>query len=127
VSCAVALRTVEILQRENLIEKAAKAGVYIKERLNHIQSQSPYVGDVRGIGLFFCIELVADKATKKPFDPAKKVSEAVRDRVLEKGVIVGSLGPNNANIMLAPPLIITRDELDYALDSLAWGIKNFKP
>jgi len=127
VSCAVALRTVEILQRENLIEKAAKTGAYIKERLSHIQSQSPYVGDVRGIGLYFCMELVADKATKKPFDPARKVSAAVRERVLEKGVIVGNLGPNNAHIILAPPLIMTRDELDYVLDSLEWGIKNFKP
>jgi taurine-pyruvate aminotransferase len=127
VSCAVALKTVEILQRENLIEKAAKTGAIIKERLNHIQSQSPYVGDVRGIGLYFCMELVADKATKKPFDPARKVSAAVRERVLEKGVIVGNLGPNNAHIILAPPLIITRDELDYVLDSLEWGIRNFKP
>jgi 4-aminobutyrate aminotransferase-like enzyme len=81
------------------------------------------VGDVRGFGLFFCIELVADKATKKPFDPAMKVSAAVRDRVLEKGVILGNLGPNNANIMLAPPLIITRNELDCVLDSLEWGLR----
>jgi adenosylmethionine-8-amino-7-oxononanoate aminotransferase len=127
VSCAVALKTVEILQRENLIEKAAKTGVYIKERLSHIQGQSPYVGDVRGFGHFFCIELVADKATKKPFDPAKKASGMVRELVLGKGVMVGVLGPNNATLMLAPPLIITREELDYVLDALEWGIKNFKP
>jgi adenosylmethionine-8-amino-7-oxononanoate aminotransferase len=127
VSCAVALKTVEILQRENLIEKAAKTGVYIKERLSHIEKQSPYVGDVRGSGMFFCIEMVADQATKKPFDPAKKVSTAVRERVLEKGVMVGVLGANNANLMLAPPLIIKRDELDRVLDALEWGLKNFRP
>lgn len=127
VSCAVASKTVEILQRENLIEKAEKTGVYIKERLSHIQEQSPYVGDVRGFGHFFCIELVADKATKKPFDPQKKVSGMVRQRILEKGVMVGVLGPKNATLMLAPPLIITREELDYVLDALEWGIKNFKP
>lgn len=127
VSCAVALKTVEILQREGLIEKAGKTGFYIRERLNHIREESPYVGDVRGFGHFFCIELVADKETKKPFDPQKKVSAAVRDRVLEKGIMVGVLGPNNANVMLAPPLIITRDDLDHVLDGLEWGIKNFEP
>jgi adenosylmethionine-8-amino-7-oxononanoate aminotransferase len=127
VSCAVALKTVEILQRENLIEKAAKTGIYLKERLTHIQKQSPYVGDVRGFGLFFCIELVADKASKKPFDPARKVSTAIRESLLEKGVMVGVLGLNSPNLMLAPPLVITRDELDYVLDGLEWGIKSFKP
>ena len=127
VSCAVALKTVDILQREGLVEKAKETGFYIKERLNRIQEESPYVGDVRGFGHFFCIELVADKGTKKPFDPQKMVSAAVRDRVLEKGVMVGILGPNNANVMLAPPLIITRDDLDHVLDGLEWGIKNLKP
>ena len=85
------------------------------------------MGDVRGFGHFFCIELVADKGTKRPFDPQKKVSTAVRDRVLEKGVMVGILGPNNANVMLAPPLIITEDDLNRVLDGMEWGIKNFKP
>ena len=127
VSCAVALKTIEILQRDDLIEKAANTGVYIKERLSHLQKQCPYVGDVRGLGMFFCIEMVADQATKKAFDPAKKVSTAVRERVLEKGVMIGVLGANNANIMLAPPLIIKRDELDRVLDALEWGLKNFRP
>jgi adenosylmethionine-8-amino-7-oxononanoate aminotransferase len=71
--------------------------------------------------------MVADQATKKPFDPARKVSTAVRERVLEKGVMVGVLGANNANLMLAPPLIIKRDELDRILDALEWGLKNFRP
>jgi adenosylmethionine-8-amino-7-oxononanoate aminotransferase len=125
VSCAVALKNIEILIRENLIEKAAKMGAYVKERLDHIQKQSPYVGDVRGTGLYFGIELVVDKGTKEPFDPRKNVSVGVRARCYEKGIIVGGFGPNN--ITLGPPLIITQDEIDYVLDGLESGIKSIEP
>ncbi len=125
VSCAVALKNIEILFRENLIEKAAKMGVYLRDRLSHIQKQSPYVGDVRGSGLYFGIELVANKETREPLDPEKKVSVGIRAQLLEKGIIVGGFGPNN--ITLGPPLIITREELDYVLDGLERAIKSMEP
>jgi adenosylmethionine-8-amino-7-oxononanoate aminotransferase len=125
VSCAVALKTIEILIRENLIEKAAETGRYVQGRLSNIQKQLPYVGDVRGSGLYFGIELVANKDTKEPFDPEKNVSITIRARLYEKGIIVGGFGPNN--ITLGPPLIITRDEIDYVLDGLEWAIKSIEP
>jgi adenosylmethionine-8-amino-7-oxononanoate aminotransferase len=125
VSCAVALKNIEIIERENLIEKAEKMGVYAKDRLKNIQKQSPYVGDVRGMGLYFGIELVANKDRKEPFAPEKNVSVGVRARLYEKGIIVGGFGPNN--ITLGPPLIITKDEIDCVLDGLEWGLKTIKP
>ena len=125
VSCAVALKTIEIMTRENLLEKAITMEEHIRRRLHQIQKETPYIGDVRGLGLYFGIELVEDKETRKPFDPAKNVSAGVRARLYEKGMIVGGFGPNN--ITLGPPLIITIDEIDYVLDGLEWAMKGIKP
>jgi len=121
VSCAVALKHLEILERDKLIEKAAQMGLYLRDRLNTLQKESPYVGDVRGMGLDYGIELVADKVTKEPFDPQKKVAIRIKAILLEEGIIVGGFGPNN--ITLGPPLIITREELDHIVDGLEWAIK----
>jgi adenosylmethionine-8-amino-7-oxononanoate aminotransferase len=125
VGCAVALKNIEIIERENLVEKAEKMGVYIKDRLKKIQKDCPYLGDVRGMGLYFGLDLVSDKETRKPFAPEKNVSVGVRARLYEKGLIVGGFGPNN--ITLGPPLIITKDEIDCVLDGLEWGLKTIEP
>lgn len=116
VSCAVAMKNIEILRRDNLIDRGAQMGLYLHDRLSRLQKRSPWVGDVRGRGLDFGIELVADKETRRPFDPVKKVGFVVKARLLEQGIIVGGFGPGN--ITLGPPLIITRDELDHVLDAL---------
>ncbi len=125
VSCAVALKNIEIMLRDNLIEKAQETGGYIRDRLSALQKQSPYVGDLRGSGLYFTLDLVANKETKEPFTPAKKINLGIKARMAEKGIIIGSLGPND--IALAPPLIITRTELDHILDALEQEIRDIKP
>jgi adenosylmethionine-8-amino-7-oxononanoate aminotransferase len=125
VSCAVALKNIEIMIRDNLIERSAKMGEYLRERLTGIQKRTSYVGDVRGLGLYFGIELVTNKDTGEPFAPEKKVSAGIRTRLLERGIIVGGFGPNN--LTLGPPLIITKDEIDYVLDGLEWALKNIEP
>jgi putrescine aminotransferase len=125
IGCAVALKTTEIMKRENLMERAIAMEEHIRRRLHQIQKDSPYIGDVRGLGLYFGIELVEDKRMRKPFDPAKNVPVRVRARLYEKGMIVGGFGPNN--VTLGPPLIITKDEIDFVLDGLKWAVKGIKP
>lgn len=125
VSCAVALKAVEIMIRHGLMEKATRVGKEIRDRLDTMQEKSPYIGDVRGFGLYFGIELVADKTTREPFAPERKVSVAVRARLADKGIIVGGFGPNN--ITLGPPLIITMDEVEYVLDGLDRAIGEIEP
>ncbi|MBI4588687.1 MAG: aspartate aminotransferase family protein [Candidatus Rokubacteria bacterium] len=123
VSCAVALKNLEILSREKLIDRGAEMGLYAQERLTHFQEQSPYVGDIRGRGLNFGIELVADKETRQLFPPERKIVMSVGAQLLEKGIIIGGSGNN---IRLAPPLIITKDEIDYVLDGLEWAIQGIQ-
>ena len=125
VSCAVALKTIEIIIRDGLLEKANTLGDYIKERMTRIQKASPYVGDVRGFGLYYGIELVKNKETGEPFEPEKQVSVKMRARMYERGIIVGGFGPNN--ITLGPPLIISKDEVDYVLDGLKWSLGEIEP
>jgi adenosylmethionine-8-amino-7-oxononanoate aminotransferase len=121
VSCAVAAKHLEILERESLVERGAQMGLHLLGRLKTIQAESAHIGDVRGMGLDYGVELVANKATKEPFDPEQKVGMRIRALLLEKGIIVGGFGPNN--ITLGPPLIITKDEVDHVLDGLEWAIK----
>jgi 4-aminobutyrate aminotransferase len=117
VSCAAALVTIALLE-ESLVENAARMGAYMMERLKTWPARHPNVGDVRGLGLMLGIELVRDQQTKE------KASE-LRDRVVglafDRGLLV--LGAGDNTIRLCPPLVITRDQCDYALDTLEECLK----
>ncbi len=113
VACAAALVTIELLQRE-LVDNAARMGAYLMERLRRWPARFSIVGDVRGLGLMIGVELVRDQASKE------KVSSGLRDRVVElafrRGLLI--LGAGDNVLRLCPPLIITRDQCDFALDTL---------
>ena len=92
--CAVALRNLEILEREGLVERAARMGERLLKGLQTL-SALPAVGDVRGLGLMCGVELVADKASKAPFPPERKVGEKVRRAAEARGLftrIRGEIG-----------------------------------
>jgi adenosylmethionine-8-amino-7-oxononanoate aminotransferase len=113
-ACAAALANIEIIEREGLVARAATMGQYLRGRLEELR-QYPIVGDVRGIGMLLAIELVADKATKRPIDPSLAVGRWIRNRCLELGIILR----NNAEILvLAPALILTRDQADEIVNAL---------
>jgi 4-aminobutyrate aminotransferase len=113
VACAAALVTIELLQRE-LVDNAARMGAYLMERLRQWPARFPIVGDVRGLGLMIGIELVRDQTSKE------KLPSGLRDRVVElafrRGLLI--LGAGDNVLRLCPPLIITRDQCDFALDTL---------
>ncbi|HEY1494277.1 MAG TPA: acetyl ornithine aminotransferase family protein, partial [Candidatus Solibacter sp.] len=110
VACAAALVTIELLQRE-LVDNAARMGAYLMERLRQWPARFPIVGDVRGLGLMIGIELVRDQTSKE------KLPSGLRDRVVElafrRGLLI--LGAGDNVLRLCPPLIITRDQCDFAL------------
>jgi len=110
-SCAAANAVIDVINEESLLENATKQGAHILKRLEEFKGQSEIVGDVRGKGLMIGIEIVEDKETKKP--AARKVSEIIM-RSWKRGVTVISCGVST--IRIAPPLIITRDLVDSALD-----------
>jgi 4-aminobutyrate aminotransferase len=112
VACAAALTTIALLEEE-LVENAARMGAYLMDRLRTWPARFPNVGDVRGLGLMIGIELVRDKATR---EPDHNLRERVLDLAFQRGLLV--LGAGDSTIRLCPPLVITRDQCDFALDTL---------
>lgn len=113
--CAAAVRNMEILVKENLPENAAKVGNHILGRLKTEFMRLPYVGDVNGLGLMIGVELVKDKANKATAPPERRLGEDVIARAQEKGLLIREWG---GRLVIAPPLIITVQEADLALDVL---------
>lgn len=115
VAAAAALATLDILEREDVVGNAGREGEYLLARLREIGARSRLVGDVRGIGLMVCLELVADKTTKAPFPRgAKEVAQVARD-AYRRGAMVRTSG---ANIILSPALTIARAQIDLLCDAL---------
>jgi 4-aminobutyrate aminotransferase len=111
-SCA-ALTTIEIIQDEGLVENASAVGSYALQRMFEMIDRHPAVGDVRGRGLLMGMELVRDRESREP-DP--DLAEDILYRALDRGL---SFKTTMGNVLtLAPPLIVTRDEMDMAIDIL---------
>jgi putrescine aminotransferase len=104
--CAVALRNLELLEEENLLDNARETGAYLLERFRELLDL-PCVGDVRGCGLMLGIELVKDRDTKEPdVELAGVLGEKFTD---EMGVIIRNV---EQNLIFSPPLIFTREDCD---------------
>ena len=112
IACAAALKNIEILQRENLALRSAQQGEYLLKQLNGLR-RHPTVGDVRGLGLLCAVELVQDKATKEPFGWGPVAAQhAFSRRLTELMAERGLLARVFMSIQIAPPLIISREEID---------------
>src|SRR5688572_14553911 len=112
VACAAALTTIELLE-EGLMENAARMGAHMKDRMRDWTTRFPIVGDVRGLGLMLGVELVRDQRTK---EKAPVVRDRVVDLAFERGLLI--LGAGDSTLRLCPPLIISRDQCDFAIDTL---------
>jgi len=110
VSCAASLATLDLLEEE-LMDNAVRVGRYLKDRLVDIQSRHPIIGDVRGMGLMLAIEFVLDR-TKKTRAP--QIAEDFVQNCFRKGLLV--LGCGECSVRFAPPLIVTQEEIDIAIE-----------
>ncbi|MGE5162143.1 MAG: aspartate aminotransferase family protein [Betaproteobacteria bacterium] len=127
VACAAALAVQQVLARDRLVERCAVQGRRLREALDEAFREHPYVGDVRGRGLFQAIELVADRGTKAAFDPKLKVHARVKKAAMDLGLmcypmggtIDGALGDH---VLLAPPFIVSDDELDLVIERLVQAV-----
>lgn len=124
VAAAVAVETLKIYDEIGLVEHVRRTGPHLQKRLRERFADHPLVGEVRGIGMVGAIELVADKAAHKNFDPAVKVGPRMTKLGEAEGVILRGLA--NDTIAFSPPLIMTEAEIDEmvertgrALDALA--------
>ena len=113
--CAVASKVLDIYQRDGLFEHAAKVGEYLQQRLREL-GEHPLVGEAAGVGMIGALELVADKASKKPFE-GMKVGQFCAKAAEENGLIIRPLGGNR--VAVCPPLIITEAHVDELADKLA--------
>ncbi len=112
VSVSAALATIELLE-QSLVENSARMGAYMMERMRQWPARFPIVGDVRGLGLMLGIELVRDQQTKVR---APEERDRVVDMAFEKGLLI--LGAGENTIRLSPPLTITQDQADFAMETL---------
>jgi 4-aminobutyrate aminotransferase len=112
VACAAALAMLDLLE-EGLLENAARIGAYMLDRLRTWPQRFRCVGDVRGVGLMLGIEIVRDQGTR---ERAPDLRDSLIQAAFERGVLV--LGAGENTVRLSPPLIITRDQADCALDVL---------
>jgi len=116
VAAAVAMENVRILRDEKIVETVGNnTGPYLQARLRELANHR-LVGEVRGIGMIAGIELVEDKASRKSYDPGRKVGQTCRDLCTDNGVVVRAV---RDVIVLSPPLIISRDEIDILVDTIA--------
>jgi len=115
--CAVALKTLEIYERDNLFEHAAKVGAYMQQKLAPLADHE-LVGEVRGRGLIAAIEIVADKNTGEPLPPSAiaQLQQACLDNGLIGRPVAGT------SFALCPPLIITEEQVDEMVEALFRGV-----
>jgi len=112
VAVAASLATIELLEQE-LVANAARVGAHMMARLGDLPQRFPIVGDVRGLGLMIGIELVRDQKTK---ERAPNLRDKVVQMCFERGLLVLGAGPNT--IRLCPPLVITTDQADFAVQTI---------
>jgi 4-aminobutyrate aminotransferase len=117
VSCAAALTTIALLEEE-LIANAARMGAFMMDHMREWPQRFPRVGQVRGLGLMIAFELVRDPETR---EPAPELRDRVVQMAFERGLLV--LGAGDNSLRLCPPLIITREQCAFALETLGECVK----
>src|SRR5262249_3983238 len=110
VAVSAALATIELLEQE-LIANAARIGEYMMSRMRSWPERFRIVGEVRGLGLMLAVELVKDQSTR---EPAGEFRNRVVERAFERGVLI--LGAGGGSVRISPPLVITSEQADFALD-----------
>jgi L-2,4-diaminobutyrate transaminase len=120
------LANLDIMEREGLIENSAAMGAYLRDQLAERLGDNPFVGDVRGAGLMVALEFVADKQSRRFFDPQTQPHRIVARKALEEGVQLRALPYGEIN-SFSPPLCITRSEIDEVVERFAHGLERAMP
>jgi 4-aminobutyrate aminotransferase len=112
ISCVAALETIRLLE-DSLMNNAHQVGQHLKDRLRELMSRHRAIGDVRGLGLMIGVELVRDRETK---EPASGLRDEVVQACFRQGLLL--LGCGASTLRFCPPLVITREQCDTAVDIL---------
>ncbi|MBT8040669.1 MAG: aminotransferase class III-fold pyridoxal phosphate-dependent enzyme [Gammaproteobacteria bacterium] len=115
VAAAAGLAVLDVIEDEELKRNVRETGQYLAGGLQTLQREHEIIGDARGKGLFFGLELVRDRHGK---EPAKGAAVAVRERLRDDGVLLGVTGPHGNVIKIRPPMAFTRDHADHLINAL---------
>jgi adenosylmethionine-8-amino-7-oxononanoate aminotransferase len=126
-ACAAALAVQQVIRRDGLVAKVRDDGVVFGAMLAEALGDHPHVGDIRGRGFFWGVELVADRASRQPFDPALAVNARLKKDAMARGLLCypfgGTVdGRQGDHVLLAPPYIATRDPLQEIVARLAASV-----
>lgn len=122
-ACAAGAAVQRVIKRDDLLGQIKGNGLYLKERLHQTFGHLPYIGDIRGRGYFWGLELVEDRQTKEPFASSIKLAEKIKKATLRNGLICypnsGNVdGKKGDHVLLAPPYIAGKKELDEIVEKL---------
>ncbi|MEW6478887.1 MAG: aspartate aminotransferase family protein [Pseudomonadota bacterium] len=117
VACAAALAVQQVIQRDHLLTQVRDRGAYLASRLRHELGDHPHVGDIRGRGLFWGLELVQDRAIRQWFEPSLKVHARLKSAAMAEGLMIYPMGGTvdgrcGDHVLLAPPFISSEGEID---------------
>jgi adenosylmethionine-8-amino-7-oxononanoate aminotransferase len=128
IACAAALAVQRTVREENLLANVRRRGDELRQALAQRFASHPHVGDIRGRGLFLGIELVADRGTKTPFDPERKLHLAVKHEAMERGLVCYPMGGTidgrlGDHVILAPPFIVDATHVAEIVDKFALALE----
>ncbi|WP_299818420.1 aspartate aminotransferase family protein [uncultured Roseibium sp.] len=126
-AAAAGLAVQDIIRRDNLLANVRAMGAHLTDCLGQRFGRDPRVGDIRGRGLFQAIELVENKETKAPFDPALKIHARIKREAMQRGLMVYPMGGtidgrNGDHVLIAPPFIATRTDIETIVDRLGAAV-----
>jgi len=128
-ACAAALAVQDVIREDRLLDRVRERGKQLEQRLIERFGNHRHVGDIRGRGLFWAIELVADRASRTSFDPALKLHQKIKTEAFAAGLGCypggGTVdGVRGDHVLLAPPYIASADEIDLIVDKLGSAVDN---
>src|SRR4051812_790810 len=115
VSAAVGLAVLDVLRDEQLLENAQHVGEYVLSGMRALQKKHPIIGDVRGKGMFFAVEMVTDRQTR---EPATARTKSIVNAMRERGVLISRIGPRDNTLKIRPPMTFTTENADLLLATL---------
>lgn len=126
-ACAAALAVQNVIQQDKLLANVEQRGSQLASLLREKIGNNPHVGDIRGRGLFMGVEMVKDRATKAPFDPALRLHALIKANAMANGLMVYPMGGTidglrGDHILLAPPFIISDSEIEQLVELLSSSV-----